>query len=329
MTAVLGALGTFAVWCVILYYKPLSGLLGIAWVAVGLVGYVIFRKVQGYSLTKTVRSPDLPASLQEDVVYDQLLVPVRDTVVSEEMMVLACQLATERNSSIDALYVIEVPLNLPIDASLPEERERARQVLERAAQAADMFNVKLTPIIVTSRSAGRAIVEEAIARRSEVIVLGSQSKRRIADKVFGRTIDYVLDNLPCEAIINVVPKHAVTTTAGVGTGGVSVVTPTPVAVQAAPAQQHAAASSQAAAAEAGPPDRAGRRAQGLRLGRYLPAQQGGQEAPNGNGNGSTGRPGWAAMGRSPSLTRRRPSPTRCPSRPRRVVDAGRRDSGAA
>ena len=41
MTAVLGALGTFAVWCVILYYKPLSGFLGIAWVAVGLVGYVI------------------------------------------------------------------------------------------------------------------------------------------------------------------------------------------------------------------------------------------------------------------------------------------------
>ena len=42
-------------------------------------------------------------------------------------MVLACQLATERKSSIDALYVIEVPLNLPIDASLPDERERARR----------------------------------------------------------------------------------------------------------------------------------------------------------------------------------------------------------
>ena len=123
-------------------------------------------------------------------------------------MVLACQLATERKSSIDALYVIEVPLNLPIDASLPEERERARQVLERAASAADMFNVKLTPVVVTARSAGRAIVETAIERRSEVIVLGSQGKRRIADKVFGRTIDYVLNNLPCEAIINVIPKVA-------------------------------------------------------------------------------------------------------------------------
>ena len=61
--------------------------------------------------------------------------------------------------------------------------------------------------MVTARSAGRAIVEEAIARRSEVIVLGSQGKRRIADKVFGRTIDYVLDHLPCEAIINVIPKE--------------------------------------------------------------------------------------------------------------------------
>ena len=61
MTAVLGAMGTFAVWCVILYYKPMSGLIGIAWVAVGIVGYVIFRKAQGYSLTKTVKSPTLPS----------------------------------------------------------------------------------------------------------------------------------------------------------------------------------------------------------------------------------------------------------------------------
>ena len=218
MTAVLGAMGTFAVWCVIMYYKPLSGIVGLAWVALGLVVYVIYRKAHGYSLTRTVKSPALPATLQDDVVYDQLLVPVRDSRVSEEMMVLACQLATERNASIDALYVIEVPLNLPIDASLPEERERARQVLEQAAQAADQFNIKLTPVVVTARSAGRAIVEEAIARRSEVIVLGSQGKRRIADKVFGRTIDYVLDHLPCEAIINVIPREVLAAAAAGAAG---------------------------------------------------------------------------------------------------------------
>ena len=295
LTAVIGAMGTFFVWCVILYYKPLSGLIGIAWVGVGIVAYVIFRKAQGYSLTKTIKSPTLPATLQEDVVYDQLLVPVRDTSVSEEMMVLACQLATERRSSIDALYVIEVPLNLPIDASLPEERERARQVLERAAQAADMFNVKLTPVVVTARSAGRAIVEAAIERRSEVIVLGSQGKRRIADKVFGRTIDYVLDNLPCEAIINVIPKTTVTGAIGATTAeSAGMVPPTVVPPG-------------SAAASAG-----GVKRRGLRLSRYLPVRPG----PDGRPAGDEARGGdGAGEGPEPAETRSG------------VRDAGGRDIG--
>ncbi len=252
---------------------------------------MIFRKVQGYSLTQTVKSPTLPSTLQDDVVYDQLLVPVRDTAVSEEMMVLACQLATERKSSLDVLYVIEVPLNLPIDASLPEERERARQVLERAAQAADMFNVKLTPVIVTARSAGKAIVEEAIARRSEVIVLGSQGKRRIADKVFGRTIDYVLNNLPCEAIINVIPKHAATGAVGAGAGGAKVIAPVSAVAQPAPTKRSTAVVTEAAEGMTGGSERVKRRAQGLRLGRYVPSRHATDQAAagpveSGDGNGA-------------------------------------------
>ena len=257
MTAVLGGMGTFAVWCVIMYYKPLSGIVGVAWVALGLVVYVVFRKAHGYSLTKTVKSPTLPATLQDDVVYDQLLVPVRDSRVSEEMMVLACQLATERNASIDALYVIEVPLNLPIDASLPEERERARQVLEQAAQAADQFNIKLTPVVVTARSAGRAIVEEAIARRSEVIVLGSQGKRRIADKVFGRTIDYVLDHLPCEAIINVIPREVLAAAAAGAAGADGESAPATTSVRPAVDKRSVRLRKEQAGAQRPPEDSAG------------------------------------------------------------------------
>jgi nucleotide-binding universal stress UspA family protein len=183
------------------------------------------------------------------------------------MMVLACQLATERKTSIDALYVIEVPLNLPIDASLPEERERARQVLERAAHAADMFGVKLTPVIVTARSAGRAIVETAVERRSEVIVLGSQGKRRIGDRVFGRTIDHVLNNLPCEAIINVIPKASAVQPGAVA--GAAAAGQAPPTVVLSPGEE----ADRAAAGEAAGRPGARRRARSLRLSRYLPAQK--------------------------------------------------------
>ena len=139
--------------------------------------------------------------------------------------------------------------------------------------------MKVTPIVVTARSAGKAIVEEAIARRSEVIVLGSQGKRRIADRVFGRTIDYVLNNLPCEAIINVIPKAPATgsVASGVAAGSVTMIPPS--VVPPAPGVSASVGGAQKPTGD-GPCARGGvkRRAQGLPLSRYLPSRPG----PNGS-----------------------------------------------
>jgi nucleotide-binding universal stress UspA family protein len=153
-----------------------------------------------------VKTVPLPASVNEDIDYDQILVPIVGSRITDEMMVLACQLATEKKSSIDGLYVIEVPLNLPLDARLTSEREKAETVLDLAGRVADAFKVKYTPHVVTARQAGRAIVDEAVERRSEVIILGTMRKRRIGNLVFGRTSDYVLDHAPCEVLLNLVPK---------------------------------------------------------------------------------------------------------------------------
>jgi nucleotide-binding universal stress UspA family protein len=145
--------------------------------------------------------------MQADVDYHQMLVPIVGSRITDEMMVLACQLATEKKSSIDGLYVIEVPLNLPLDARLANERLKADKVLTAAAAIASQFKVQFTPHIVTARQAGRAIVEEAIDRRSEVIILGTTRKRRIGNIVFGRTSDFVLDHAPCEVLLNLVPRE--------------------------------------------------------------------------------------------------------------------------
>jgi nucleotide-binding universal stress UspA family protein len=181
-------------------------LIGFSWMGVGLVTYVVYRKAKGYSLTKTIAKVVMPQTMQEDIDYDQILVPIVGSRITDEMMVLACQLATEKESSIDGLYVIEVPMNLPLDARLAEEREKADKVLAAAALIATQFKVKFTPVVVTARNAGRAIVDEAERRRSEVIILGSVKKRRVADRVFGRTVDYVLQHAPCEVLVNLVPR---------------------------------------------------------------------------------------------------------------------------
>ena len=204
--AVVGALGTATVWVVVVLTHAAGRTVGLSWMAVGIVVYILYRRAKGYSLTKTVKTVPLPASVSEDIDYDQILVPVVGSRITDEMMVLACQLATEKKSSIDGLYVIEVPLNLPLDAHLTVEREKADTALAMAGRVADAFKVKFTPHVITARQAGRAIVEEAIDRRSEVIILGTMRKRRIGDLVFGRTADYVLDHAPCEVLLNLAPK---------------------------------------------------------------------------------------------------------------------------
>ncbi len=206
LTAVFGALGTFSVWLVIVAFQSESRLIAFGWLAVGMVVYVVYRRAMGLPLTKTVPRVAMPESMQADVDYNQILVPITGARVTDEMMVLACQLATEKDSAVHGLYVIEVPLNLPLDALLPEERDKADRVVTAAALLAKQFGVKFTPVVVTARSVGRAIVEEAERRRSEVIIVGSVKKRRIGERVFGRTIDYILQHAPCEVLVNVVPR---------------------------------------------------------------------------------------------------------------------------
>lgn len=204
--AVIGGIGTFTVWCVVVATHAQGRVIGLTWMGAGLVFYVAYRLSRGYPLTRPVARVVVPSTMQADIDYDQILVPVTGTRISDEMMVLACQLAREKESSIDGLYVIEVPLNLPLDASLPRERAKAEKVLQAAATIAGQFNVKFTPLVVTARHAGRAIIDVASQRRSEVIILGTARKRRVAGRVFGRTTDYVLDNAPCEVLLNLVPR---------------------------------------------------------------------------------------------------------------------------
>ena len=204
--AVIGGLGTFTVWCVVVATHPFGRTIGFLWMGIGLAMYVVYRKAKGYSLTKTVEKVVVPVSMQADIDYDQILVPITGSRISDEMMVLACQLATEKKSAIDGLYVIEVPLNLPLDARLVNERAKADKVLKAAALIASQFKVKFTPHVVTARQAGRAIVEEAAKRRSEVIIVGTTRKRRIGNLTFGRTADFVLDHAPCEVLLNLVPR---------------------------------------------------------------------------------------------------------------------------
>jgi nucleotide-binding universal stress UspA family protein len=105
--------------------------------------------------------------------------------------------------------VIEVPVELPIDAHMTDERAHAKHVLRDAAAIGDRYGVTVAQRVLTGRSAGEAIVDEARRARSEIIVIWAPRRNRLGSKaaIFGRTVDYVLKHAPCRVMVTAAPAR--------------------------------------------------------------------------------------------------------------------------
>jgi APA family basic amino acid/polyamine antiporter len=198
--AIFGAIGTGIAWLVVVVQKPGPRWAGLGWLVVGLLAYVAYRRlVVRASLTETLRAPVIigPGAALE---YRNILVPVKPGRASEEAIDFAARLATERRASIAALAVIVVPLELPLDSELPAEEKRVDMALDAANAIAELYGVNVTERLVRARSAGRAIVDEATRRHSEIIVMGAPRAERRGG-VFSDTVDFVLKHAPCRVMV--------------------------------------------------------------------------------------------------------------------------------
>jgi APA family basic amino acid/polyamine antiporter len=199
--AIFGGLGTAAAWLVVVIQKPGARWVGLGWLAVGLVSYWAYRRfVVHEGLRTTLRAPVIigPSVALE---YRSILVPVKPGRESEEAMDLAARLATERRASIAAVSVIELPLEVSLDTRLEDEEAAADEALDRAAAIAELYGVDATGRLVRARSAGRAIVDEAMRRGSEIIVMGAPRRDRPRRAVFSDTVDFVLKNSPVRVMV--------------------------------------------------------------------------------------------------------------------------------
>ena len=100
--------------------------------------------------------------------------PIRGSPLDDDIVQTAGRLAAEENDDsgeggavIEALWVFEVPLTMPLDARVPdEELKRARAALARAKAVGEEYEgVEVATAVVRARRAGEAIVHEAQAPR--------------------------------------------------------------------------------------------------------------------------------------------------------------------
>jgi basic amino acid/polyamine antiporter, APA family len=205
LPAIVGSIATFAIWIVALATHPAARYAGPAWLAVGLVVFVAVRMTHGEGLMERVESPD-EHPVEEPVDFHRILVPMKVGLIGEEMLATAVKLASEHGSEVQALHVIRVPLEQPLDAPMFDEDERAEASLAEAKLLGADHGVVVEGTTVRARAIGIAIVERAIEIDADLIVLGSAPRWRRQSRFFSPTVDYVLRKAPCEVLIVAFPQ---------------------------------------------------------------------------------------------------------------------------
>jgi APA family basic amino acid/polyamine antiporter len=235
LPAVFGAAFSIAVWLSVIVYHEGARYIGFGWMAAGISLYVIYRRGQGKSLTSRFTIP--AEALQEGTAaeYGSILVPVFGEEFDDDIVGTAGRLAAsegeedEGGAVLEALYVFEIPMSLPIDARVPEERvKEAKRVLARAKEVGEEYvGVEVATAMVRGRSVGQAIVSEARRRGVEAIVLGAEEpsrlrggailggRGRVRDRFVGETTRYVIEKAPCKVILTAPPAGEEGTREGV------------------------------------------------------------------------------------------------------------------
>jgi APA family basic amino acid/polyamine antiporter len=199
----LGAPLAIAFWVVAMVTHPAARYAGPIWLAIGLALYLVVRRRAHLGLlAEAAPVQELPAGAE----FERVLVPMKLGPIGEEMVATAVALGKERGAHVDALFVIVVPLDREIDAPLFDLEEQAAASLAEAVLLGEENGVHVEPVTVRARSLGRAIVEQAVERGSDLIVVGSSPRWRRQSAFFSPTVDYLLRTAPCEVLVVAFPQ---------------------------------------------------------------------------------------------------------------------------
>lgn len=134
--------------------------------------------------------------------FSSILVAVEGEGPDDDAVKLACGLLTgQKKANLYIVYTIEVERGLPVDAEIAPATAMGEEILKHMEEVAKPFKLTTQAELLQSRRAGAAVVQEALDKQVEAIVLGVPYRESYGDFSLGDTVPYVLKNAPCRVIL--------------------------------------------------------------------------------------------------------------------------------
>ena len=116
----------------------------------------------------------------------------------QRLVKLVGELARAHKAEVIGVHVVEIDWSMPLDMDIAGRSDEIQQILDLAEGTAESVGVTLEPVLLQARDVGAALVDEAIEREADLLVVGLAYRTKFGgDFAMGRTIPYVLKNAPC------------------------------------------------------------------------------------------------------------------------------------
>ncbi len=212
--AVFGGTATALSFVVVTALNPVVAVSGAIWLVLGIAIYALYRRRHGLDLVTTVKIAVPRPVTATEAEYQSVLIALEVDHFTPQIVATAAKLAARGGRGIYVLVTITVPQALPLGAKITQQEADAASVIEHARL---LVGRRLSGRVVKVRAgqAGRVIVEEARAIRSQAIVMPLPP--RTGTTIFGKTVETVLAERPCRVIIESEPsqpRDASATTSG-------------------------------------------------------------------------------------------------------------------
>jgi APA family basic amino acid/polyamine antiporter len=207
LTALIGGLGTFGAWVVVISLDLGTLVAGLTWMALGIAIYLLYRRHQRLPVRATVKVITPEPLGVEEVEYRSVLLVFEPGTYSDDAVATAIRLAARRRRGIHVLAMMAVPTHLPLDARLDELESEAQSKVERAKVIGGLRVTGHTERVRPGQEA-QVIIEEAKAIDAAAIVM--PLRYRNGKPLYGKTLQTVLAKRPTRVIVAAQPDTQAT-----------------------------------------------------------------------------------------------------------------------
>ena len=175
----------------------LAWVIGPGWIAAGLLIYFLYARTRALPIREEIFAVDAPV-VPSDGRF-RILVPVADADQVLPLVPAMLRLAEASDGVVELVHLVAVPDQVP----LSDAHRYALPGTEGTVEASLYLPARrlVNSSILYCRNPARGILFQARAGRADLILLGWRGRESEAGRLFGRTLDQVLERATCDVAV--------------------------------------------------------------------------------------------------------------------------------